>query len=66
MGGDDPGMPPQDIEEFDAALGAADVEHEVVVYPGAPHSFFDRKYEQFATESEDAWNRTLAFIERYS
>jgi carboxymethylenebutenolidase len=37
-----------------------------VIYPGAPHSFFDRKYEQFATESEDAWNRVLAFLERYS
>ena len=29
---------------------------------GAPHSFFDRKYEEFAEASEDAWLRTLAFI----
>ncbi len=45
---------------------AAGVEHEVVIYPGAPHSFFDRKYEEFAADSEDAWNRVLAFLERYS
>jgi carboxymethylenebutenolidase len=65
MGGDDPGIPVEDVTAFDEALDAAGVEHEVVVYPGAPHSFFDRKYDQFAAASEDAWNRVLAFIERY-
>ena len=51
-------------DAFEAALGGAGVEHEIVVYDGAPHSFFDRKQEQFAEASEDAWNRTLRFIER--
>ncbi|MGB7860413.1 MAG: dienelactone hydrolase family protein [Acidimicrobiia bacterium] len=37
--------------------------NEVVVYPGAPHSFFDRKYSEFADESADAWNRVLNFID---
>jgi carboxymethylenebutenolidase len=36
------------------------------VYGGAPHSFFDRKQEQFAAESEDAWNQVLRFIEHFS
>ncbi len=49
---------------FEAALTAAGVEHELVVYDGAPHSFFDRKQEEFAEASEDAWTRTLSFIER--
>ena len=66
MGGDDPGIPVADAEAFDAALDQAGVEHEVVIYPGAPHSFFDRKQEEFASDSEDAWNRVLAFLERYS
>ena len=52
-------------EAFDQALTDAGVEHEIVTYPGAPHSFFDRKQEEFADASEDAWNRTLAFIDRY-
>ena len=65
MGGDDPGIPLDDVNEFDAALDAAGVEHEVVVYRGAPHSFFDRKYEEFAADSADAWQRVLAFVERY-
>jgi carboxymethylenebutenolidase len=33
-----------------------------VVYPGAPHSFFDRKAAEFATASADAWNRVQGFI----
>jgi carboxymethylenebutenolidase len=66
QGGDDPGIPAEDSTTFDEALSAAGVEHEVVVYPGAPHSFFDRKYDEFASESEDAWSRTLAFVERFA
>jgi carboxymethylenebutenolidase len=66
MGGDDAGIPVEEAEAFDRALDEAGIEHEIVVYPGAPHSFFDRKYEEFAAESEDAWNRVLAFIERFS
>jgi len=55
----------QDLNDaFEAALTAAGVDHELVVYDGAPHSFFDRKQEQFAQDSEDAWTRTLAFIDR--
>jgi len=34
----------------------------VIVYEGAPHSFFDRSYEQFADASADAWRRVLAFV----
>ena len=33
-----------------------------MIYDGAPHSFFDRKFEQFADASEDAWQRVLAFV----
>jgi carboxymethylenebutenolidase len=66
MGGDDPAIPLDEVGEFDRALDDAGVEHEIVVYPGAPHSFFDRKHEEFAADSEDAWSRVLAFLERYS
>lgn len=63
--GDDPGIPVEDSQAFDHALDEAGVEHEVVIYAGAPHSFFDRKYEEFADASADAWNRVLAFVERH-
>lgn len=62
MGGDDPGIPPDSIAAFEEALAASGIEHELVNYPGAPHSFFDRKQEQFTAESADAWRRVLDFI----
>ena len=65
QGGADQHITAEINAEFDEALTEAGIEHEVVIYPGAPHSFFDRKQEEFAADSEDAWNRTLAFIERY-
>ena len=66
MGGDDPSIPLDAVEGVRAALEAAGTPHEVVVYPGAPHSFFDRRYEEFAEDSADAWRRVLEFIEANS
>ena len=53
-------------EAFDRALGAAGVEHEVITLEGAPHSFFDRLAEEFKPQSDEAWARTLAFIDAHS
>jgi carboxymethylenebutenolidase len=64
--GDDGHITAEANAEFDAALTAVGVEHEVVTYPGAPHSFFDRKQEEFADASADAWRRVLAFVEAHA
>jgi carboxymethylenebutenolidase len=64
--GDDKNITAADNAEFEEALSAAGVEHELVTYPGAPHSFFDRLHEEFADDSADAWSRVLAFIERHA
>jgi carboxymethylenebutenolidase len=61
-GGADPSIPADKIAEFGAALTAAGVDHEFITYPGAPHSFFDRKAAEFGDASADAWTRSLAFI----
>jgi carboxymethylenebutenolidase len=60
--GADQNITTEDNAAFDVALTEAGVDHEIVTYPGAPHSFFDRKQEEFAAESEDAWQRVLAFL----
>jgi carboxymethylenebutenolidase len=65
MGGADQAITAEDVKAFDRALEEAGVEHELVTYEGAPHSFFDRRYEEHAEASEDAWRRVLAFLERY-
>lgn len=62
FGGADQGIPPEQVQELEADLKGADVEHEIVSYEGAPHSFFDRKQAEFADASTDAWKRILKFI----
>jgi len=66
MGGADEGIPVDVVQEFERALEQAGVEHEIAIYDGAPHSFFDRKFEEFADASADAWDRALAFVEQHS
>ena len=62
FGGADAGIPAEVVDAFDGALAAAEVPHEIVTYPGAPHSFFDRKQADFADDSADSWARVLAFV----
>ncbi len=64
--GADRNILPEHNDAFERALAQAGVEHELVVYEGAPHSFFDRKQEEFAAASDDAWQRTLDFIARHA
>ena len=61
-GGADPRIGPDAVAQFDAALEAAGVAHDSVVYDGAPHSFFDRLQSEHAAASADAWRRVLRFI----
>ena len=42
------------------------VPNELVVYEGAPHSFFDRTFDQHREASDEAWKRVLAFVARLS
>ena len=65
MGGADQGIPKEQVDEYEAALQAAGVEHEINIYPGAPHSFFDRSYEEHADTAANAWDRVLAFIAKH-
>jgi carboxymethylenebutenolidase len=62
MGGADPMIPATDIAEFDKALADAKVPHEIVTYAGAPHSFFDRSFDEHKEACDDAWRRILAFV----
>ena len=61
--GDDQNIPAELNASFEQALQDAGLEHEVVTYQGAPHSFFDRKQEDYAEASDDAWRRVLEFLE---
>jgi carboxymethylenebutenolidase len=65
MGGADKAISADDVSAFERALTEAGVEHELVTYPDAPHSFFDRRQEDFQDASDGAWSRVLSFIGRH-
>ena len=62
FGGADPGIPASDIDHLDKQLDSAGVAHHIVTYADAPHSFFDRRYAEYADASADAWTRMLNFM----
>ncbi|WP_163509291.1 dienelactone hydrolase family protein [Fodinicola acaciae] len=61
FGGADDGIGPDVIAAFDQAL---ETEHEFIVYPGAPHGFFELDQAEFADAQQDAWRRILDFLRR--
>ena len=62
-GGADRGIPEADVTSYERALETAGVDHRIVVYPGAPHSFFDRTMTEHAETCRDAWARVLGFVD---
>ncbi|NDJ61445.1 MAG: dienelactone hydrolase family protein [Chloroflexi bacterium] len=59
----DSGYPLEMVRENERKLQAAGKTAEVVVYPGAPHAFFNDTRPSFRPEAaEDAWARTLAWF----
>ena len=62
FGGADEGITADVVATYEAALDAAGADHELISYPGAPHSFFDRRQTDFAAASDDAWRRILDFV----
>jgi carboxymethylenebutenolidase len=66
FGGADQGIPADAVATFEHALTAAGVQHSIVSYPDAPHSFFDRKQAAFVDASAAAWGEVLAFIRQHT
>lgn len=66
FGGADQGIPVEQVHALDENLDQAGVEHQIVIYEGAPHSFFDRRATEYAEASSDAWEKMLAFIQQHS
>ena len=62
FGGADEGIPKTARTTFQAALHAAGVPHRLITYENAPHSFFDRKADEYTVTSEKAWGEILRFV----
>ncbi len=55
--------PQEEFVRFDRELSQAGVPHRMVVYEGAPHSFFDRGFTQHKEACDDAWKQILGFVQ---
>ena len=58
-------IPMGDVEAFVTQVGDAGGEAELHVYPHAPHSFFDRRFDEHRSECDDAWQRMVDFMARH-
>ncbi len=57
--------PVSEFERLAEHIAATGTPYEMHVYEGAPHSFFDRSFAQWADACADAWARIAAFTDRY-
>jgi len=67
FGGDDRPVPPTVAAAFEKALTNAGRDHEIVVYPGQPHGFFEHDHFGEAGHKDaaaDAFARVRAFLSR--
>jgi carboxymethylenebutenolidase len=62
-GAEDGGIPVESVRAMEAALDQAGIEHEMHVYEGAGHAFFNDTRASYRPQAAaDAWQRTLAWL----
>jgi len=66
FGNDDQGPSPEDVNDYEAALKKAGVEYDFHRYDGAGHGFqdFNNPDRYRESQSEDAWDKSLAFFKK--
>jgi carboxymethylenebutenolidase len=63
----DHGIPVEAVHAFEAEMQQQNVPHEVHLYPGTSHAFFNDTRPQIyqAAAAQDAWQKTLAWFRKY-
>jgi carboxymethylenebutenolidase len=64
IAGADAATPVEEQLQLAATMRAAGADVDDVVYDGAPHSFFDRAFGEWAEACQDAWRHVLALTDR--
>lgn len=63
FGAEDNGIPPSEVNKFEAALNEAGVNNSIHIYEGADHAFANPSGTRYQKEAaEDAWQKTVAFL----
>jgi carboxymethylenebutenolidase len=59
----DQGITEDSVNAFESSLNELGIENEIHIYPGVDHAFANPTGERYApVESEDAWKKTLEFL----
>lgn len=66
IAGADANIPVEAVVAMAGTMRAAGADVTDVVYDGAPHSFFDRRFADWADACQDAWSKILGFTGRLS
>ena len=63
----DHGIPTEQVHEMEGILEENGIEHEIHIYPGAGHAFFNNTRPQAYNPSaaQDAWRRTIDWFRKY-
>ena len=63
----DQSIPVDAVHAFERELKAYNITHEIHIYPGAQHAFFNetRPHIYHAEAAKDAWQKTLAWFRKY-
>ncbi len=64
IAGADSATPVEDQQALAQRMRAAGADVDAVVYDGAPHSFFDRAFGEWAAACDDAWEHVLGLADR--
>lgn len=66
FGDRDQAIPVDEVKKFEAALDENEITNEIHIYPGVGHAFANPSGDNYAPEeTKDAWQKTLAFLEKY-
>lgn len=62
----DQGIPVEQVEQWESAFAEFGKTNEMIIYPDAPHAFFNDTRDSYREEAaEDAWQRTIAWFQQY-
>jgi carboxymethylenebutenolidase len=66
FGDQDQAVPVEKVKQFETALNADRIPNEIHIYPGVGHAFANPSGDNYAPkETADAWQKTLAFLNKY-
>ena len=66
FGDQDQSIPVNSVKQFEQALNKIGVTNEIYIYPGVGHAFANPSNANYAPkETSDAWQKTIAFLDKY-